>query len=78
MPDVRQHPQDPTQSNGYIFFRDGGKRAALVDPAGSPATYCTSCAKAAIISQYILITHKHTDHCDATADVARHFRRHKS
>src|SRR5689334_14251984 len=32
--DVRHHPHDPHPSNGYVFFLDGGKRSALIDPAG--------------------------------------------
>jgi hypothetical protein len=35
-PDIRRHPQDPQPSNGYVFFLEGGRQAALVDPAGLP------------------------------------------
>jgi len=35
---VRHHPHDPHPSNGYLFFLDDGKTAALIDPAGLPAT----------------------------------------
>ena len=34
--DVRHHPHDPHPSNGYLFFLDDGKTAALIDPAGLP------------------------------------------
>jgi hydroxyacylglutathione hydrolase len=67
--DVRHHPQDPHPSNGYIFFLDGGKRAALVDPAGIPANLLRAVREGPFHLEYILITHKHADHCDATADV---------
>jgi hydroxyacylglutathione hydrolase len=72
-PDVRRHPQDPQPSNGYVFFLEGGRRAALVDPAGIPANLLRVLREGDYHLQYVLITHKHLDHCDATADVARAF-----
>ncbi|HET6895757.1 MAG TPA: MBL fold metallo-hydrolase [Candidatus Baltobacteraceae bacterium] len=77
LPDVRHHPQDPHPSNGYIFFLDGGKRAALVDPAGIPANLLRILRDGQYHLEYILITHKHRDHCDATEDVAAQFPRAK-
>lgn len=77
LPDVRHHPQDPHPSNGYIFFLDGGKRAALVDPAGIPANLLRVLREGQYHLEYILITHKHRDHCDATEDVAAQFPRAK-
>lgn len=71
--DVRHHPQDPHPSNGYIFFLDGGKTAALIDPAGVPANLLKYIDEGPFALRYILITHKHKDHCDATADVAKAF-----
>lgn len=71
--DVRHHPQDPHPSNGYVFFLDGGQRAALVDPAGVPGNLLRMLHEGAYHLQYILITHKHADHCDATHDVAAAF-----
>ncbi|MBV8116868.1 MAG: MBL fold metallo-hydrolase [Candidatus Eremiobacteraeota bacterium] len=73
LPDVRHHPQDPHPSNGYVFFLDGGRRAALVDPAGIPANLLRVLRDGDYHLQYILITHKHADHCDATTDVANAF-----
>lgn len=72
-PDVRHHPQHPHPSNGYVFFLDGGRRAALVDPAGIPRNLLRVLRDGDYHLQYILITHKHADHCDATADVATAF-----
>jgi len=72
-PDVRHHPHDPHPSNGYIFFLEDGKTAALVDPAGVPANLMRAIDEGPYALRYILITHKHADHCDATADVARAF-----
>jgi hydroxyacylglutathione hydrolase len=73
LPDVRHHPQAPHPSNGYIAFLEGDKRAALVDPAGIPSNLLRIIRDGAYHLQYILITHKHADHCDATADVAAAF-----
>ena len=73
LPDVRHHPQAPHPSNGYVFFLDGGQRAALVDPAGIPRNLLHILRDGAYHLQYILITHKHADHCDATAEVAAAF-----
>jgi hydroxyacylglutathione hydrolase len=71
--DVRHHPHDPHPSNGYLFFLEDGKTAALIDPAGLPATLMNAIAEGPFALRYILITHKHADHCDATADVSRAF-----
>jgi hydroxyacylglutathione hydrolase len=71
--DVRHHPHDPHPSNGYLFFLDDGKTAALIDPAGIPATILNAIAEGPFALRYILITHKHADHCDATADISRAF-----
>jgi glyoxylase-like metal-dependent hydrolase (beta-lactamase superfamily II) len=70
---VRHHPHDPHPSNGYLFFLDDGKTAALIDPAGLPAPLLAAIDAGPYQLRYILITHKHADHCDATADVARAF-----
>jgi glyoxylase-like metal-dependent hydrolase (beta-lactamase superfamily II) len=72
-PDVRRHPQDPQPSNGYVFFLEEGRRAALVDPAGVPQNLLRVLCEGDYHLQYVLITHKHLDHCDATGDVARAF-----
>lgn len=71
--DVRRHSQHPHPSNGYVFFLGGGKRAALVDPAGVPANLLRVLRDGDYHLQYILITHKHADHCDATAPIAAAF-----
>ncbi|MBV8148703.1 MAG: MBL fold metallo-hydrolase [Candidatus Eremiobacteraeota bacterium] len=73
LPAVRHHPQDPHPSNGYVFFLDGGKRAALIDPAGIPQNLLRILRDGHYHLQYILITHKHPDHCDATGDIAAAF-----
>lgn len=73
LPDVRRHAQDPQPSNGYVFFLEGGRRAALVDPAGVPQNLLRILRDGDYHLQYILITHKHPDHCDATAPVSKAF-----
>ncbi len=72
-PDVRRHAQEPQPSNGYVFFLQEGRRAALVDPAGMPENLLRILREGDYHLQYILITHKHPDHCDATAPVANAF-----
>ncbi len=71
--DVRHHPHDPHPSNGYLFFLDDGRTAALIDPAGLPKTILDAIADGPFSLRYILVTHKHADHCDATAPIARAF-----
>lgn len=71
--DVRHHGQAPHPSNGYIAHLEDGRTAALVDPAGIPANLLRAIAEGPFVLRYILITHKHADHCDATADIARAF-----
>jgi hydroxyacylglutathione hydrolase len=70
---VRHHPQDPHPSNGYVFFLEGGCRSALVDPAGIAQNLLRILRAGDYHLQYILITHKHADHCDATSEVAAAF-----
>jgi|HubBroStandDraft_4_1064222.scaffolds.fasta_scaffold00003_172 hydroxyacylglutathione hydrolase len=70
---VRRHAQEPQPSNGYVFFLEQGRRAALVDPAGIPENLLRILRDGDYHLQYILITHKHLDHCDATAPVAAAF-----
>ena len=70
LPDVRRHPQNPHPSNGYVFFLENGRRAALIDPAGIPQNLLRILRDGDYHLQYILITHKHPDHCDATGPVA--------
>lgn len=72
-PGVRRHAQLPHPSNGYVFFLAKGRRAALVDPAGIPQNLLRIVRDGDYHLQYILITHKHADHCDATSDVAKAF-----
>ncbi|MBV8375346.1 MAG: MBL fold metallo-hydrolase [Candidatus Eremiobacteraeota bacterium] len=71
--DVCHHPQDPHPSNGYVFFLEGGRRSALIDPAGIPQNLLRVLREGDYHLQYVLITHKHADHCDATAEVAKAF-----
>ena len=69
--DVEQHTQDSQpNSNGYVIFRGDRKRAALVDPAGSPHRLLQLLRDGGYDLQYILVTHKHNDHCGAAQAVA--------
>ena len=75
---VQQHTQDSQpNSNGYIIFRGDRKRAALVDPAGTPRRLLQLLREGGFDLEYILITHKHNDHCGAVAAVAKEYPRAK-
>lgn len=71
--DVRHHINAPHPSNGYLLFLAQTRHAALVDPAGMPERLLRAVADGPFHLRYVLITHKHADHCDATAEVARAF-----
>jgi hydroxyacylglutathione hydrolase len=74
MDSVQQHTQDSRpNSNGYVVFRGDRKRAALVDPAGTPQHLLQLLRDGGFDLQYILITHKHNDHCGAVAAVAKEY-----
>lgn len=69
-PHVRRHAQLPHPSNGYVFTLDDDKRAALVDPAGDPDHLLRVLQQHDYDVRHILITHKHSDHCDAAPEIA--------
>jgi hydroxyacylglutathione hydrolase len=74
--EVSQHTQDSRpNSNGYVVFRGDRKRAALVDPAGTPQRLLQLVRDGGFDLEYILITHKHDDHCDAVASIAQAYPR---
>jgi len=71
MDGVQQHTQDSQpNSNGYLIFRGDRARAALVDPAGTPQRLLRLLREGGFDLQYVLVTHKHNDHCGAIAAVA--------
>jgi hydroxyacylglutathione hydrolase len=68
---VRQRTQDSRpNSNGYTIVRGDRNRAALVDPAGTPEPLLQFVRDGGLDLEYILITHRHNDHCGAIAAVA--------
>ncbi len=70
-PRVHRHPQLPHPSNGYVVYASSeGGPAALVDPAGDPEVLLTRLRERRLDLAYVLITHKHDDHCDAAGAVA--------
>lgn len=78
MDGVQQHTQDSKpNSNGYIIVRGDNERAALVDPAGTPQRLLQLIDDGGFDLQYILITHKHDDHCGAAQAVASAYPRAK-
>jgi hydroxyacylglutathione hydrolase len=76
MDGLLQHRQDSRpNSNGYVIFRGDRKRAALVDPAGTPAHLLQLLRDGDFDLQYILVTHKHNDHSGAVAAIAKEYPR---
>jgi glyoxylase-like metal-dependent hydrolase (beta-lactamase superfamily II) len=69
-PRVHRHAQRPHPSNGYVFTLEDDRRAVLVDPAGEPAHLLRVIENGGYDLQYVLITHKHSDHCDAAPEIA--------
>lgn len=69
-PHIHSHVQAPHPSNGYIFFLDSCQRAILVDPAGDAELILRALRMRNYHLQYILVTHKHDDHCDAVAEIS--------
>ena len=70
-PLVRRHAQLPHPSNGYIVQAAHDEPfAAIVDPAGDPQALLARLQYRSLEYAYILITHKHDDHCDAAGAVA--------
>jgi len=70
-PLVLRHAQLPHPSNGYVVYASSEERiAALVDPAGDPERLLSRLKERSLDLAYILITHKHDDHCDAAGAVA--------
>ncbi|HEY1656110.1 MAG TPA: MBL fold metallo-hydrolase [Candidatus Tumulicola sp.] len=69
---VRRHGQHPHPSNGYVTISADG-RAALIDPAGRTENLLRVLSDGRYELDYVLITHKHADHCDAAAAVAQRY-----
>ena len=75
-PHVRRHAQAPHPSNGFLLTSiEDGESCALVDPAGDPQALLARLDGVDERLAYILITHKHADHCDAASEIAAAFPR---
>ncbi len=71
LPLAHRHAQLPHPSNGYVVRAARDERvAAIVDPAGRPDVLLALLRAHPLDYSYILITHKHDDHCDAAEAVA--------
>jgi hydroxyacylglutathione hydrolase len=69
--DVRSFTVGPVQENCYLFRRDGGDRAVLVDPGEEPDRLLNVIERLGVRLDAILLTHTHFDHIGAVAPVAR-------
>ena len=63
----------PHPSNGYFLILEQQKVAAFVDPGGAERNIIATLQRSPVKLQYILLTHKHSDHCDALAPVRKAF-----
>jgi glyoxylase-like metal-dependent hydrolase (beta-lactamase superfamily II) len=63
----------PHPSNGYFLILPDAKVGAFIDPAGHPSSIIDPFTQAQVQLQYILLTHKHSDHVDALAQVRKAF-----
>ena len=67
---VRHHRQFSTpESNGYLLLSETDRTVALIDPAGDPQSLLDAVAATTYALRYIVITHKHADHCESAGAV---------
>jgi len=62
----------PVAENTYLFRRDGGTSALLVDPGEEPDTLIAAVDALGATVEAIMLTHTHFDHVGAVAPLARH------
>ncbi len=60
-------------TNCYIIYRDGGRKALIVDPADNGAYLLNKCRELGVEPEAILLTHGHFDHIMAVEDLRRAF-----
>ena len=63
----------PHPSNGYFLILREQKIAAFVDPGGAEHNIIATLKRSPVSLRYILLTHKHRDHCDALTPVREAF-----
>ena len=61
----------PVAENTFIFRRDGGEKALIVDPGEEPERILAAIAEMGAEVEGILLTHTHFDHVGALAPVAK-------
>ena len=69
--DVRSLTVGVVQENTYVFRRDGGDRAIVVDPGDEADRILALVEEMGATVEAILLTHTHFDHVGAVAPVAR-------
>jgi hydroxyacylglutathione hydrolase len=69
--DVRMFTVGPVQENSFLFRRDGGDKALLVDPGDEAPKLLGAMESLGVTLEAILLTHCHFDHVGAVAPVAR-------
>ncbi len=63
----------PHPSNGYFLILERQKIAAFVDPGGNTRNIIATLQRSPVKLDYILVTHKHSDHIDGVPEVRRAF-----
>jgi hydroxyacylglutathione hydrolase len=69
--EVRMLTVGPVAENTFIFRRDGGQKALIVDPGEEPERILAAVAEMGAEVEGILLTHTHFDHVGALAPVAK-------
>jgi hydroxyacylglutathione hydrolase len=69
--DVRMLTVGPVQENCFVLWREGSKRALVVDPGEEEAKILGAVEQLGLDVEAILITHCHFDHIGAVSPVAK-------
>jgi glyoxylase-like metal-dependent hydrolase (beta-lactamase superfamily II) len=69
--DVRMFTVGPVQENCFIFRREGGDAALVVDPGDEAPKLLSAIEALGVSVEAILLTHCHFDHIGAVAPLAR-------
>lgn len=70
---IKTYPVGQIGTNCYVIYREGQKKAVIVDPGADGAYILNMCRELSVIPEAILLTHGHFDHILAVKDIIRAF-----